>query len=75
MQKKFNLKVGQKVSFRPTHNKHLELKGTITAVNDDHDVATVKADADGKAIEVSREFQADASDCTVLADAPAAGAA
>jgi transcription antitermination factor NusG len=70
MDKKFNLKVGQEVRFRPTHHKNLELTGTITEINDDHDVITVEAQPDGKAIEVAREFQAHAADVTVLNDAP-----
>lgn len=58
------LKEGQKVKFRPTHNKALELRGTVKKVSDEHDVVTVTADPDGKAVEVARDFDAHASDCT-----------
>lgn len=65
------LKVGQKVLFSPSHQPNLRLTGTITGVSTDHDVVTVKAAKDGKAVEVEREFQAHASSVEVLSDAPA----
>lgn len=55
---------GQKVKFRPTHNKALELRGTVKKVSADHDVLTVTAEPDGKAVETERDFDAHASDCT-----------
>lgn len=42
--------IGAKVKFYPTHNKALELVGTIDAIADD--VATVTVEPDGKILEV-----------------------
>jgi ribosome maturation factor RimP len=57
--------VGQKVKFRPSHNKSLQLAGTIKAVSEtDPNFLTVTAQADGKAVEVERDFETRAEDCT-----------
>jgi predicted transcriptional regulator len=69
MAKTHNLKVGQKVRFRPTHQPELELEGTIAGVSDDHDIVDVTAEPDGKKIEVKRNYQAHARHVTVVADA------
>lgn len=48
------VEVGATVKFYPTHNKALELVGTIEAISDD--VATVTVETDGKFLEVSQTF-------------------
>jgi hypothetical protein len=57
--------VGQKVKFRPSHNKALVLNGTIKSVGEkDPDWLTIAATADGKAVLVERDFETRAEDCT-----------
>ena len=48
--KSATVEVGAKVKFFPTHNKALELVGTIDAIADD--LATVTVEPDGKILEV-----------------------
>ncbi len=64
------LKRGRAVEFHPASHPALTLRGTITAVSADHDLVTIKAIADGKVVEVAREFDAHVKDVTVLDDAP-----
>jgi hypothetical protein len=57
--------VGQKVKFRPSHDKSLELTGTVSKIDEnDPDFLTITAEADGKAIEVARDFETRAEDCS-----------
>lgn len=52
--KSASVEVGATVKFYPTHNKALELVGTIEKIEDD--VATVTVEPDGKFLEVSQTF-------------------
>lgn len=54
--------VGQRIHFRPFTNKALKLTGTIKQISEDQKVLTVTAEADGKTIEVERDFEALAED-------------
>lgn len=63
--------VGQKIKFRPSHNKALELEGTIDEISADGKSLLVTAEPDGKAVEVERQFFASAEDCRESEDAPA----
>jgi hypothetical protein len=57
------LKKGQRVRFRPTHHKELELTGSVKRVYEDNSV-DVKSDAGNGSI--SRLYSAHASDCSVI---------
>lgn len=48
------VEIGAKVKFFPTHNKALELVGTLEAIADD--LATVIVEPDGKFLEVSQIY-------------------
>jgi hypothetical protein len=57
--------VGQKVKFHPSHNKALLLNGTVKAAAEkDPDFLTVTAHPDGKAVQVERDYETRAEDCT-----------
>jgi signal transduction histidine kinase len=69
---KDRLKVGQRVKFRRSHDKFVELTGTITDIpKGSADVVRIKTEADGKNVEVSGIEEAHAGDVTVLKDQPA----
>jgi hypothetical protein len=65
------LREGQRVKFFRTHDKTLELTGTITQVNEDSTV-NIETQPDGKAIEVGGIETAHADDVTPLDDEDAA---
>jgi hypothetical protein len=56
--------VGDKVKFRPTHNTSLQLSGTVKEISPDQTMLLVTAQPDGKAVEVERDFEANAEDCS-----------
>jgi hypothetical protein len=59
--------VGQKVHFRPSHAKELQLTGTIKSIDEKNPnsmVVTAQPADNAKAIEVERDFGASAEDAT-----------
>jgi ribosome maturation factor RimP len=60
------LKVGQRVKFTRTHDKNVELTGTIVSV--DGNSIIVQTEADGKVVEVSGVETAHADSVTVLSE-------
>lgn len=60
--------VGQKVKFRPTHAKEMQLTGTIKQIDENNPNSLVVTAQPGgenaKAIEVERDFEASAQDAT-----------
>lgn len=46
--------IGAKVKFYPTHNKALELVGTLESI--ENDLAIVFVEPDGKILEVSQQY-------------------
>jgi hypothetical protein len=46
--------LGERVCFFRSHDKTLELTGTIVKIHEDADLVDIEIDADGRVIEVSR---------------------
>lgn len=63
-----DLQVGDRIKFRPTHAKDLELSGEVKAI--DEDLLDVLSDESNGS--VSRIYSVHVNDCTVIAEeAPA----
>jgi Mrp family chromosome partitioning ATPase len=59
--------VGQKIHFRPSHAKELQLTGTIKSIDEKNPnslVVTAQPGDNAKSIEVERDFGASAEDAT-----------
>lgn len=65
------MKAGDKVKFRPTHNKALELTGTIAGLHEDGKTVYVDVDANEKYGMVAHLHVANKNDMTVTEEAPA----
>ena len=61
------MQIGDRVKFRPTHQKELELTGTVRDIGTD----VVEIETDEANGSVSRLYVAHAADCSVLAEAGA----
>lgn len=59
---------GQRVKFRRSHDKALELTGTIVKVHEDSDLVDIATEPDGKVIEVETIETAHTADVTPLED-------
>lgn len=64
--KTHNFKVGQRVEFRPTHQKDMKRTGWVADVSDYHNVLDVQLEPGSG--EVTRVYQADAADCALAAE-------
>lgn len=60
-----SLKVGQRVRFRPTHQKELELTGKVQEINSD----SVVVESDAGNGSVSRVYAVHANDCAAIEEA------
>lgn len=67
---KDRLTVGQRVKFRRSHDKNVQMTGMITRIHPGaDDCVDVETEADGKICEVSGTETAHAGDCKVIEDA------
>ena len=48
---------GDRVKFRPAHNKALELVGKVAKVHEDSDLVDIECEVDGKLVEVEGHLQ------------------
>lgn len=68
MAKKSDLEVGQRVRFRRSHDRNVELTGSIVKIHETDDCVDVETEPDGKIAEVSTIETAHISDLTPIAD-------
>jgi hypothetical protein len=66
MAKKTELKVGDRVEFLRSHDKHVKLKGVIVKIHEHSELVDIDRDVDGKIVEVKGVETAHAADVKVL---------
>lgn len=71
MANKTDLSPGQRVRFRRSHDKAVELTGKIVKVHEDEDVVDVQVEPDGKLAEVETTETAHVDDITPLEEVAA----
>jgi hypothetical protein len=72
---KKELKVGDRVEYRRTHDKAVRLIGTISAIHDKDDLVEIEREVDGRIVEVEGTDHAHASDVNVIEKAKPKAAA
>ena len=65
MATKKELRVGDRVEYKPTHGTH-KLTGVIDAIHDHDDIVEIDRDVDGKLVEVEGIDHAHVSDVKVI---------
>jgi hypothetical protein len=61
-----SLEVGQRVKFRRSHDKSLELTGRVVKVDEDAGVVDIETEPDGKILEVATTETAHLADVTPI---------
>jgi hypothetical protein len=71
MAEKSDLRMDQRVRFRRSHDKTVELTGKIVRIHEDADCVDVQVEPDGKLAEIEITETAHAGDVTPLEEAAA----
>jgi hypothetical protein len=69
-----DVKKGQRVKFKSTHDQSHEHTGTIVRVHEDSELVDIAVEPDGKIFEVASVATAHRKDCTAVTEEPHAEA-